>query len=46
MPAPRPNNIVVYVDKQGRLMVDFIRLLQLWADILDDHEARITALEP
>ena len=46
MAVKRPSNFIIYVEKDGRLTVDFLKLLQLWAAMLEDHEARITALEP
>jgi len=43
MPAPQPSNMVVYVQPDGTLTVDFLKFLQLLAAMLDDHESRLVA---
>lgn len=41
-----PTNVEQYIDEQGRLTVDGMRLFQQMIRQLKDHEARIVILEP
>jgi len=38
--------LVRYIDAEGKLTADGLRLFVLLLAMLDDHEARIAALEP
>ncbi len=46
MSVERPNQAVVYVDANGRLTLEGIKLFLRLIDKLDSLEARIAALEP
>lgn len=46
MTPPDPQQMVRYVDAQGRLTREGMELLQRIVASLKDHETRLTALEP
>ncbi|WP_156025874.1 hypothetical protein [Sulfitobacter sp. 20_GPM-1509m] len=41
-----PNAIEQYVGPDGRLTLEGVKLIQRLVRAIEDHEARITALEP
>ena len=41
-----PSAIERYIDSEGRLTIEGLKLFQQMLAKLDDHEARIEALEP
>jgi len=42
----QPNNIERYIDANGRLTLEGIKLFQRIVAAINDHEARIVVLEP
>ena len=46
MNVEQPNGIEQYVDKDGRLTLEGIKLLQRIVDALEELDARVTVLEP
>lgn len=46
MTPPQVSDIVPYVDAQGRLTVEGMKLFQMMLAILRDHAQRIEDLEP
>lgn len=46
MDIPKPSNLLVYVEPDGRMTVDFLRLMLAWAEVLEAYDARLKALEP
>lgn len=41
-----PSPIEQYVDEEGRLTIEGVKLLQRLVEALRDHESRIETLEP
>lgn len=46
MNVEMPNSIQQYVDANGRLTLEGVKLLQRIVEALRDHEARLVVLEP